>query len=123
MIQSALSLIRLKRELRPEHYAKLTTALTKSVGDANPTASLTKLSRNVADMVSKYRLGTSECRSLAAVLNRAMKPAELSGEKLSLTIADTRGPFRRVKATDDELNALEKSLRLFVADSTFDEFK
>tara|TARA_Y100001934_G_C12372617_1_gene787326 strand:- start:469 stop:840 length:372 start_codon:yes stop_codon:yes gene_type:complete len=121
LIQSPLSLIRLKRELRRDHYTKLSASLAAAAGETTVSPALTKLSRSVADAVSKYRLGTRKCRSLAAVMNDAMKPQEMSDEQMELAAEDARVPFKGIKASKEELAAIKKNLRIYMTELTFVE--
>ena len=110
-IRSALSLIRLKRELRAEHYAKLSSSLAAAAGVSTVSEPLERLSRTVADMVSKYRLGSSDYRNLAKVLHDAVQPQLLSAERLNMTVKYTRESFNKTEATPEELDLVEDSLR------------
>lgn len=116
-IQSALSLVRLKRELRPEHYEKLTSSLVVAAGTSTASEPLNRLSRRVADLVSKHRLGYFESRDLATVLHDALRPQTPSEDRLNLTAKYTRTAFRKTDATAEELELITESLREYHAAS------
>jgi hypothetical protein len=112
LIQSSLSLIRLKRTLNGDHFGRLSAALNAAATGAKPTpASVAQLSKSVAEAVSKHRLGSRECKRLAQALHEAMNAEKFTGDLAKATVGEAQDSFSRTKATEAELGGISASFQ------------
>jgi len=112
-IESALSLIKIKRELTDEHREKLATGMF-AAGEASGAKvkpeTITKVSYAVADAVNKYKLGYSQRKQLAAALLNTMGAGGFDDSHTKFTIGQVSGAFSNTAATDKELDGITSAL-------------
>lgn len=118
-IESALSLIKIKRELTDEHREKLATgmfAAGEAAGSKVKPETITEVSYAVADAVNKHKLGYSQRKQLAAALLNTMNARGFDASQSKFTIGQVRGAFANTDAAAEELDGITKALNSIISE-------
>ncbi|MGB0583007.1 MAG: hypothetical protein ACPGVU_25265 [Limisphaerales bacterium] len=118
-IQSALSFIKMKRELGDEHREKLAAGMVSAADASGAKVSpeaITKISYTVADAVNKYKLSYSKQKQLSEALLITMGAAGFSDSETKFYIGKVRDSFAGTDASAEELNQITKALSNIIAE-------
>lgn len=115
-IESAMSLIRIKRSLTDEHRNKLTTALNSATGDNKPNPdAVAGVGNAVANAVNKHKPSTKDRKTLAAALNQAMNAGAFDEKQSQAVIAQVKYSFSGTDASEQELKTIASGLTLVMS--------